>query len=387
MPESVVVVRCPSCSQKYRVSRSAVGRKARCAKCKHAFVLDARTVFDEDTILSWIAEEDQSSESVMGSTGLFRASANAVTTDSHSPAARAIHTSHHEESGQGGGGGVGVQLRKMDDEGAHFEFPVSALGREELRDSFPRKCVGCAARHGLWVYLVYWPDRMRSEEAVHWRDYQNTAVGDWDQFARIDKWLRRLPRTRHCRPPFDAPFPFLTCRRCVAASQVQGHVAQDSGGPCRLVIRSLATAVDFFRNNGGRHTPEYQRLIEQRDIRHDRRNELAPEVRSRLSHWFTPLAGEQFVHYFPDAEFSPAEAGTAGAVLTVRRLVFKKFAAYRDYSLLLPCRMEIRTTGQHTQIHLVEGGHRPAVLHLSASDASQLVLALTSLNCRWTISQ
>jgi hypothetical protein len=393
MSDHVVVVACPSCSQKYRVSRSAFGQKARCAKCKNQFVVGTRKAFDEDTILSWIAESDSvsdadpASESVMGSTGLFRAPRPAVATESSAAPPQARIAAHRHTSGLDDGSPPRVRVSRIDTEGAHFEFPASALAGEALRDSFPRKCVGCAGRHGLWVHLVYWPDRMSSQEAVHWKDYQNAAVGDWDQFARAGGgWLKRIPRPRHSKPPFDEPFPFLTCRHCQAAAQVQGR-APTQGGECTLTVRSLATAVDFYRHNGGRHTPEYQRLIEQRDLRHDRRNELCPEVRNRLSHWFTPLPGEQFVRYFPDAEFSPAEAGTAGAVLTVRRLVFKKFAAFRDYSLHLPCRMEIKSTGPHAQLHVFEEGHRPAVLALSESDANQLVLALRSLSCRWSISR
>jgi len=397
-----IVVHCPSCSQKYRVDPATVGHRARCAKCGQKFLISSKAPLDEDTILAWISDSDPASESVMGSTGLFQSSeASQAVASAHSagngagpsiaaawsrttPAAVAPRSVAPDDND------AGVRLASIGDDGAHFEFPVSSLTRGDLRDAFPRKCVGCGVRQGLFVHLVYWPDRMKSHEAAHWQELQNTTVGDWEHFAHLPgrTWLNRLPRPRHCLPPFNEPFPLLLCRHCHAAHEVQGRViAHGTVEWCSLTIHSLATAVEFYRNNGGRHTPEYQHLIEQRDIRHDKRNELHPDVRNRLSHWFTPLPGEEFVRYFPDTEFSAAEAGNAGAVLTVRRLVFKKFAAYRDYPLHQPCRLEIKPDGPRSIVHIFEEGHRPAVFSLSQADANQLVTSLRTLACRWRISR
>lgn len=397
MPDPLIV-ECPSCSQKYRVSPSAVGQNARCAKCKTAFVVTAPAPFDEDTIVSWISEPnpnaesaaqkpDRAADSVMGSTGLFHPP-EAPPPPAHDPAVPRLAHDGPPSQPPAEPETPSVRLARIDEEGAHFEFPVSALASEELRDAFPRKCAGCGIRHGLSIHLVYWPDLMKSQDAVHWKEYQNTPVGEWEQYSHIagHAWLRRLPAPRHAARPFNEPFPFLICRHCHASREVQGRmVVHRSGEVCGLMIRSLATAVEFYRHNGGRHCPDYQKLIEERDIRHDRRNELTPDVRTRLSHWFTPLPGEQFVRYFPDAEFSATEAGNAGAVLTVRRLVFKKFAAYRDYPLNQACRVEIKSGGAHATVQIMEEGHRPALLALTDANASQLVLALRSLKCRWSI--
>jgi hypothetical protein len=331
----------------------------------------------------------------MGSTGLFHspeatpavAPGHPVVVPARSPTAPAAAPTQDAASDDSD---AGVRLVRIADDGAHFEFPAASLGREDLRDAFPRKCAGCGARHGLFVHLVYWPDRMKSHEAIHWKELQNTAAGDWEHFAHMPgrTWLNRLPRARHCVSPYNEPFPFLLCRHCHASHEAQGRVIlRGTAEWCSLTIHSLATAVEFYRNTGGRHTPEYQRLIEERDVRHDRRNELHPDVRTRLSHWFTPLPGEEFVHYFPDTEFSAAEAGTAGAVLTVRRLVFKKFAAYRDYPLHQSCRLEIKGDGPRSIVQIFEEGHRPAIFSLSQTDANQLVTSLRTLSCRWRISR
>lgn len=385
MPEQVVI-RCPSCAQKYRVAPTVVGHRARCAKCRSSFVVGNQTTFDEDLIVAWISEGDPASESVMGSTGLFQPPEPATPEVPHpappAPARQAGTSASLDENEPT------VRLARIDEEGAHFEFPVSALAKVDLRASFPHKCVGCGTRHGLEVHLLYWPDRMRSQDAVHWKDFQNTPVGEWERFSHEPPqgWMDQLPSPRHSVLPFSERFPFLTCRHCHASQEIQGKVLpRGTVEVCMLLVRSLATAVEFYRNNGGRHTPEYQRLIEERNLHHDRRNELNPEVRNRLSHWFSPLPGEEFVHYFPDSEFSPAESGNAGAVLTVRRLIFKKFAAYRDYSLTQSCRVEIKSNGPHATVQIFEEGHRPAVLALSDANANQLVFSLRNLNCHWSI--
>ena len=60
---------------------------------------------------------------------------------------------------------------------------------------------------------------------------------------------------------------------------------------------------------------------DQRDLRHDAWREVDADVRHRLAHWFEPQAGERFVKFFRDAEFSAAEAGNSGIVVTDRRIV------------------------------------------------------------------
>ncbi len=144
-------------------------------------------------------------------------------------------------------------------------------------------------------------------------------------------------------------------------------------------------AVHFFRNTGGRDRPEYHQLIEARDNQHDAWRALNAELRQRLSKWFEPRAGERFVGYYPDAEFSASEAGIAGLVLTDRRLVYKKYAANREYPLADPGRLEVATAGPHATVRIFEEGQRPALAKLDADAGRDLPAALRTLRCDWTI--
>ena len=66
-----VVVRCPQCAQKYRVPLASVGHHGHCKLCHTRFRIAAGPKIDDDTIFAWISEDDPSSGSVAGSTGIF----------------------------------------------------------------------------------------------------------------------------------------------------------------------------------------------------------------------------------------------------------------------------------------------------------------------------
>ncbi len=377
-----VVVRCQSCLQKYRVPPTSVGRKARCVKCHAEFIIGGDKPTDEDTIVAWITEDDPSSRSVMGSTGIFQG----PETHQEAPKASAskpVPMSVAPEPLQ-----QVVHLEGIRDNGAHFEFPAAALTREDLRDSFPRKCVGCSGRNDLRVHLLYWPERMLGKERTYWKDRVETVVGDLERFANSagSGLLRQLPRTRHLEHPFDLPFPVFACRYCRPSEEVETHV---SGRPphdvCRLRIASLSVAVSFFRNNGGRGSHAYQRLIEERDRRQDPWRALDPQIRHGILQWFQPQPGETFVRFIHDRDFSPAQAAVAGSVLTDRRLVFKLQSECEGYPLNGEGRIEIMRKGDLAIAHIYLHGQRPAVLKLGIVQADELLDSLRQLRCRWTV--
>lgn len=244
-----MVVECPSCSHKYRVSISAAGRRARCAKCNTSFVIPPPTSCDEDTILSWIAEAADASSAP-----------KPVTAQPAQPAKKApLPITPNED-------GPRVQLLRIDSDGAHFEFPVASLSIEALRLSLPHHCVGCQARQPLNVHLLCWPDRMTGSS--RWDELQNTPLADWQELKRSanPQWLDELVPAWQSPPPFDLPFPFLVCPNCTAAAELQTAVtARDTIEWCIVTVRNLTTALEFYQNNGGRHNLEYYRLLEARD--------------------------------------------------------------------------------------------------------------------------
>ncbi len=376
-----VVVRCPSCSQKYRVSRASVGQRGRCKSCHAVFVIAAHEAVDDDTIMGWITDEDPSSQSVMGSTGMFEAGVGGRVA-SRANGGEAARTAAAETAG------LGVRLKRIDGDGAHFEFPAAALELDALRNAFPRKCVGCGVRTGLHVHLIYWPERMTAHDASHWATRMAARAGKLDAFVHpaTRDLLAQLPRTRHAAKPFTLPFPAFACEHCDVARHVITHVVtRGQEELCRLTLVFLPVAVSFFRNAGGRDTPEYRRLVDERNRRHDAWQALDAETRQRLTLWFQPEAGERFVAFFGDPELAACESGKAGLVLTTRRLVFKRYAAQRAYPLDQPGRVEVVEKGGRSMVHLYEEGQPPAAIALDHPTAEKLLSGLRKVNCQWTL--
>ena len=374
-----VVVRCPSCNQKYRMDASAQGHKVRCKKCGEKFVVARPPVPDDDTVLGWMQEDEVKPKPAAAPAVAAAPRPVAPKPSAKRPAARAATPGPDEEVAA-----ADVHLVRIEEDGALFEFPASALSGEAVRSALPRKCVGCGTKKDLEVHLIYWPERMGAAAAGQWKDREETVVGKLDAFAKGAAILAELPPLRHLPPPFNLPFPVFSCEYCHPAREVIGHVHKRGRHEvCHLKIASLMVAVGFFRSAGGRNTPEYHRLIEERDLRHDAWREVDADVRHRLAHWFEPQAGERFVKFFRDAEFSAAEAGNSGIVVTDRRVVFKKYAAFRDYRLADPCQLEVRPHGNRATVRIIEEGHRPAVVELEPGGAETLATTLRGVGCHW----
>lgn len=377
-----VVVRCPSCSQKYRVTPASLGHKARCKKCNASFVIGPVPQFDDDTIVSWITDDDPKSQSVMGSTGIFEhatASTPAETEDAadvHASATPSEVTS------------LGVRLRRMSDAGAQFQFPATVLSHEDLRNAFPRKCIGCGTREDLLVHLLYWPERMPGDEAKRWAERVQATVGKLDAFRHPNdaRLLEEVPKTRHVNDVFRQPFPVFACRYCNVSKEVRPQVVQRGQEDiCRLTVASLSVAVDFFRNVGGRATADYHRLVEQRDLHHDAWRALDARTRHHITSWFEPGPGERFVGFFGDIAHNAADKGFAGVALTDRRLAVKTHAIARTFPLDEPARLEVVRRNDQTSIHIFEHGRQPAVVRLDPSSADDLTTNLRRLPSQWSV--
>lgn len=380
MPE-LVATKCPSCHQEYQLPASLLGRKARCKRCHAVFVIETKPTIDDDTVVSWICDEGALPVSSGALAGAFEDREDEPASVEAAPSSKAAIPADS-------GALPLVELIGIDQQGAHFEFPAATLVREELRSSFPCKCVGCLDRHDLWIHLIHWPERMPALERTKWRQRMTSAIGRLGPTSgRPDlALLRRLPRPRHLAGPFDLPFPLFACKRCDVAEGVQPHVVTRHGEDvCQLSIASLAVAVSFYRNNGGRATHGYQRLVEARDLKRDAWRHLAPEVRARLSRWFEPRPQEHFVQFFRDTEFPAAQAGAAGIVLTDQRIVCQVHAERDEYSLASSGRMEIMRKGDLVIAHIYQEGARPAVLKLDTSAVDDLVANLRRLHCHWVI--
>lgn len=369
MSESAVV-RCPACMQKYRMAAHYLGRRARCRKCGALFVIDTDQPIDDDTIMGWITDEDPSSESVMGGTGIF-----------HGPVG-------NDEVNADQVSNRLVRLRKINKHGAYFEFPDYALGNEQLRNSMPRKCVGCCVREDLQVHLIHWSERLFSDGRTHWKDLTDTTIGRLDEYVPDLRTsiLHKLPQTKHTSDVFCLPFPVFACPRCTVSEHLEPHVlTKRRRYVCQIRLTNLSVAVSFFRNNGGRESWAYRVLSEERDKTRDAWEQLDPPVRNRIAQWYEPSNGEHFLRFFRDDDFAVSECGMSGLCLTDQRIICKKYTFCQDYPLEEDGRLELIWHGDKAVVHIFERGHKPGSVKLNRLAVDELTAYLKQLNCAWPV--
>ena len=376
MAEHIVVV-CPSCLQKYRVTRERIGLWAVCKKCGERFKIAEGSQADEDTIFGWVTGDDPAGGSVMGSTGIFAPSAK--------KAGRPLDRWRRPPPPKS----PRVRFDRTDEIGAYFEFPAELLVDAELRSSFPHCCVHCLSEKDLSVHLLIWGDKLPRADALRLNETEIRTDRKLDELMKQDPvhWFDRLEPIGMLPPPFDLPFPYFVCGQCSSIGEVVCHVLNHEGiEHGQIGIANLAVAVDFYRNNGGRNEPGYQRLLTaRRQQKEDQWKRMPFAVRAKISQWFTQQEGEEFLGYYADEDFSRSEAGSAGLVLTSKRMVYKKYASHREYPLTKDGKLFIEADRASAMIEISQEGERDAMLTLRPIAASSLARTLTELQRPWQV--
>ena len=375
-----IIIACPTCAQKYRVSASKIGEHAQCKKCGQRFRIETDQPVDDDTILGWVMEENSSSEqSVMGGTSIF-----APKHSEESPRPKIDEWRPNPPPDR-----PRVRFDRIDEIGAYFEFPAAHLRHRDIRMSFPHRCIHCVTKDNLEVRLIIWTDKLPWQDAFHRKDIETKALGRLDQLLRThqQRWIDQLEPMSVLPPPYCNPFPYFVCHNCSTVGEITVHVLRREGEEyCQIGIANLDIARRFYHNNGGGNTIGYQRLADaakrQRD---DRWQRLAFPVRRRISTWFRPHDNERFLGYFADRDFSRAEAGSAGVVLTDSRLIFKKYGTKREYDVPTGGRIEIQADKRNAVVRIMQPGVREAKLHSNPVAATHLAKSLTKLKHPWDI--
>ncbi len=373
-----MIIACPTCTQKYRVPEDRIGRHASCKKCGQRFRIQPEQPIDDDTILGWVMEEGTPDQSVLGSTSIFQPTTG--------PKARPTVDDWNQQQAPEQ---PRVRLDRIDDIGAYFEFPASELLHDGIRRSFPHKCIHCLKESPLEVHLIIWGDKLPRKDSFHRKEIETKALGRLDQMLRTHqmRWFDHLEPMSVLPPPFCNPFPYFVCQTCSTVGEITAHVMSHDGAErCQIAIANLDVAVEFFKNNGGQAAPGYRRLHDaatrQRD---DRWRRLSFPVRARISTWFKLSDGEKFLGYFADSDFSRAETGNAGVVLTDNRLIYKKYSTTREYIVESGGNLAIEADQALAAIRISQTGIRDAMLHASPHAASRLAKALTELKRPWRV--
>lgn len=202
-----------------------------------------------------------------------------------------------------------------------------------------------------------------------------------------ERWLDELDPVVELPRPFCHPMPYCVCKECTSIGELGTEVFERNGMEwCRITIANLTIAIDFFRNNGGRGDPGYQRLLVARQQQSDNQWQNLPyAIRERISEWFTRQGGEKFLGFFPDVDFAKAETGIAGLVLTDQRMVYKKYACCREFALRAGGRIDVEATRSRAVVSIRQDGKDDADLNTKPLQAGSLARTLTDLSPLWAI--
>jgi len=376
----VTVVVCPRCGQKYRVPRDRLGARARCKKCRQGFRIAENGPIDDETICGWVTEDDPSSDSVLGATGVVE-----------SPPPRPKETTTRSSLSQKSPPSEPrITFERIDEVGAYFEFRIELLRNTDLRGSFPHRCVNCLTKANLLCHLLIWAGKLPRQDAFNLREMESRTARRLDDmlFRYRSDWFKHLEPLDMLPQPFNQPMPYFVCEHCSSVGEITTHTLNHGEDEfCQIGIANLTIALEFYRNNGGRATPAYQKLlVASRQQRDNEWQRLPFAVRNKITQWFSPLDEETFRGFYPDQDFAKNERGAAGIVLTDRRMVYRKYAANREYTLDKGGELYIEATRSVATISISQEGQREASLNSHPLAATSLAKTLTEMDYPWKIN-
>ena len=352
---------CPGCKTALQVPDSAIGKKGRCATCSESFLIappveqaeEASKHAPDDTIMGWLDEAVRNAPDP----------ADSMAGDMASLGPRR---------------GFPIHLDHVDSMGAFFHFNSSLLYDTEFRSSFPQRCIVCGSRQSLSIHLIVWSGKLQGGNRKEQPIRRSPFVLELDtmQSLRGPDLLGQLPRVENVPEPYCLPFPYFICRKCSAVGTVVTEVHVDpegNGEECELGISSLRQAEKFALAVCG---PDDSGPKEIRRARKERKGDpwkaLPLAIRVRIQRWFTPDDGEKFVAYIPDADYSKAEAGLAGLVLTDQRLIYHKSVAQTEFPLAEHLTLTPRKAGSRTHLEIKSESGKTAKLSTQASTADDI---------------
>jgi hypothetical protein len=272
-----------------------------------------------------------------------------------------------------------VKLDHVDEMGAFFRFDSSLLRDEDFRASFPQQCLLCGASRPLSVHVIFWSSKMQASAQAKAIPSQPRQVYTLRMVSDLSgrNLLDVLDPIEQLPEPYNLPFPYYVCSRCSALGVILTDVHQTPDGQnevCELGISSLPQAEQFCIAVCGEGSEAHQQIRKAIVDGSGRPWQQLPlTVRIRINRWYQAREGERFLAYFTDAEFSKAEAGLAGAVLTDLRLIFHKSIGHMEIPWSSPITIESKVNASGgTNLTIIAPDGKKVVLHTNPANAKQL---------------
>ncbi len=359
---------CPGCQGPIRVPMESVGKRARCLHCGVTFPIVMPTKYDpiEDAVADWLDSPEARAQSQRAAASSAAAGLTAAVKPAVAPpvlrppraVARASRT-------------FAIRLDHVDSMGAFFRFAPQLLYDQLFRASFPQQCIICGSPEHLTVHCVVWSSKLANRRLTA---PPTKWVKRLSQLGRSSgtELLDKLPKMENLPEPYNLPMPYYICDSCspVGAVMAVVHPSRDGAGEdCVLGVASLPQAEAFLAATRGMDCDDLQQIRAHRTEHADPWTMLPLTVRIRIGQWYKPQMNERFMAYMPDLEFSKAEAGLAGLVVTDHRLVYHKGLSSLDMNYSEPITLHFKP--------LAEGGRTLLQVNCGAKHA----MLLTQESC------
>lgn len=300
---------------------------ARCGQCHHRFRLPKRIGVTEEAVAAWLGtardpeHDDNPLPDVSGQTSVLQAVSDEL------------------------------RLVRMDKTGVLFEFSTARLKEADFRCAMPRRCLRCGTKLHLNAHVIVYASQLKDSVSMEAEHSAGELMLREDEARPLtpEQLLERLPRVPNVPPPADIPMPYWVCDMCSPSGTALGQIQvnRDTGlGLCRLMIRNIRRAEEFYVAAGGKERPEHRELAELIAATAESPWDTLPGVvQHRLEQWFRPRTNEKFIAYCPDRDHVRTEDGMNGIVLSTARLVFHTPQRHKEALISEPLKMTLTESG------------------------------------------
>ncbi|MDH3583414.1 MAG: hypothetical protein OER86_04290, partial [Phycisphaerae bacterium] len=273
--------------------------------------------------------------------------------------------------------------------GVLLGFHAGLLQRVAFRASMPQRCLICGDREpkNLIARPVVWIDKAHGKYLSPGETEQHYEVHPHGhQTAR--SLVESMRAIEELPPPLNNPIPYYVCQGCSSKLSVRGEaMASADGVTCEVLIPTADYALEWLGRVNGVCGADYEKLEETTGRLEDETwAEIPEKIRSRLSAWFDFVGSERFLQYFADTDFTRADAGLAGLVVTTDRLVYCKYHHHGSIGLDDESeQLQFREDGAFFDVSHVHDDHVQKMVRLRRGDIEALEQLLDDLPFRFRV--
>jgi len=341
-------VQCPVCGTILSVPPGYANCFVRCGLCHQRFRLPAHIGLSDQAVADWLQDETQREQHEQER----RANAAAQTKQALREATASGKTQVLPAvAGQ-------LRLRRVDAQGAVFEFPADRLLEPRFRCAIPRRCLCCGTRKNLSAHLIVYAPQLADDYSLEAEHAAGQLAVPAERLggATGAELLKKLPLVPNVPPPGNLPMPYWLCDACNGRGRISGQIRINSNtgkGTCRLFIRDLNCAAAFFQNAGGMSAQSLEAIRTQARVSANNPwNALPTAVQRRLQGWYHPARGEHMLAYVPDRDRARSEDGLYGILVTTRRLIFHTRLNHHQADCDQPLELTLTTTAGRERLRV-----------------------------------